>query len=266
MLAWSDDRRPQTGEVGLLVSEGSARPLRLADGEQPVMPAGSLTATQERLVRETPLLATASDELADFLVREMRTTVLLKGEVLYTAGDAGDRLFIMLGGCLQAFRTDRYGRSNTLELLTAGGIVGELSLVDRLPRTATVAALHDSELAVLAFDRLDGVLERHPRMAIELLRYFSGRLRRANEAVADMALLDVKARVAKTVLELAARFGQPGDEGIEVDHGLSQEDLARYVGASREMVNRALADLQARDVLRLRPGGVLILRRVDLEA
>ncbi len=76
-------------------------------------------------------------------------------------------------------------------------------------------------------------LERHPRMAIELLRYFSGRLRRAYEAVADMALLDVKARVAKTVLELAARFGQPGDEGIEVDHGLSQEDLARYVGASR---------------------------------
>jgi CRP-like cAMP-binding protein len=68
------------------------------------------------------------------------------------------------------------------------------------------------------------------------------------------------------VLELAARFGEPGAEGIEVDHGLSQEDLARYVGASREMVNRALADLQARDVLRLRPGGMLILRRTDLEA
>jgi CRP/FNR family cyclic AMP-dependent transcriptional regulator len=265
VVAWSDDREgPHDGELGL-VSDAPARALHLAGGSLPALPPGSLTATQERLVRETPLLATASEDVADFLVREMRTTVLLKGETLYRAGDAGDRLFIMLGGCLQAFRTDRYGRSSTLELLTAGGIVGELSLVDRLPRTATVAALHDSELAVLAFDRLDGVLERHPRMAIELLRYFSGRLRRANEAVADMALLDVKARVAKTVLELAARFGQPGEEGIEVDHGLSQEDLARYVGASREMVNRALADLQARDVLRLRPGGVLILRRIDLE-
>jgi CRP/FNR family transcriptional regulator len=250
------------------VSDGGARhaSLRLAADAPTVAPTGRLTAEQERLVRETPLLATASDDVADSLVREMRTTVLMKGEQLYAPGDAGDRLFIVLAGCLRAYRSDRYGRVSTLELLTAGGIVGELSLVDRLPRTAAVAALHDSELAVLDFDRLDGVLERHPRIAIELLRYFGGRLRRANEAVADMALLDVKARVAKTVLELAARFGEPGAEGIEVDHGLSQEDLARYVGASREMVNRALADLQARDVLRLRPGGMLILRRTDLEA
>lgn len=247
------------------MQDGAARvPLRIA-GAVPAPRAGPLTAAQERLVRETPLLAIARAEVADSLVREMRTTLLMKGEVLYYAGDVGDRLFIVLDGCLQAYRTDRYNRVSTLELLTAGGIVGELSLVDRLPRTATVAALHDSELAVLEFDRLDGVLERHPRIAIELLRYFSGRLRRANEAVADMALLDVKARVAKTVLELAARFGEPGADGIEVDHGLSQEDLARYVGASREMVNRALADLQVREVVQLRPGGMTILRRTDLE-
>jgi CRP/FNR family transcriptional regulator, cyclic AMP receptor protein len=239
-------------------------PLRLAD-ERPRPRGGPLTAAQARLARETPLLATAGDDLADSLLREMRTMVLLRGEVLYHAGDPGESLFVVLAGCLQAFRSDRYGRVRTLEILTAGGIVGELSLVDRLPRTATVAALHDAELAVLEFDRLEGVLERHPRMAIELIRYFSGRLRRANEAVADMALMDVKARVSKTMLELAARFGRPMPDGIEVDHGLSQEDLARYVGASREMVNRALADLQARDVLRLRPGGMLILRRVDLE-
>jgi CRP-like cAMP-binding protein len=195
----------------------------------------------------------------------MRRLVVLRGEVLYRAGEEADGLYVVLGGCLRAFREDRYGRDRTLEFLTRGGMVGELSLVDRHPRTATVAALHDAVVAVLDYDALDGVLERYPAVALGLLRYFGDRLRRANEAVADMALMDVKARVSKLVLELAARFGQPGDDGIDVDHGLSQEDLARYVGASREMVNRAFAELQARGVLRLRPGGMLILRREVLE-
>ena len=249
-----------------MLSDVAARAsLPLTDGSAGP-PGRRLTAAQEQVVREMALFATVGDAVAESLVREMRSRVVLRGEVLYRSGDPGDSLFVVLAGCLQAFRGDRYGRVQTLEILTAGGIVGELSLVDRLPRTATVAALHDAELAVLEFDRLEGVLERHPQMAIALLRYFSGRLRRANEAVADMALMDVRARVAKTVLELAARFGRPQPAGIEVDHGLSQEDLARYVGASREMVNRALADLQARNVLRLRPGGMLILRRADLES
>ncbi|MGZ4790965.1 MAG: Crp/Fnr family transcriptional regulator [Ilumatobacteraceae bacterium] len=230
-----------------------------------IAPASRLTAEQARLVRGTPLLARADDDVADVLLSEMCTTVLVKDQQLYAAGDASLKLFVVLTECLHAYRTDRYGRVSTLGLLTAGGVVGELSLVDRLPRTAAVAALHDSELAVLECDRLAWLLDRHPPIAIELLRYFSGRLRRANEAIADMALLDVKARVAKTVLELAARFGKPVADGIDVDHGLSQDDLARYVGASREMVNRALAGLQTRKVLLLRPGGMLIWRPTDLE-
>jgi CRP/FNR family transcriptional regulator, cyclic AMP receptor protein len=236
-------------------------PTQLVD----IAPAGRLTAEQARLVRDTPLLARADDDVADVLLSEMCTTVLVRDQQLYAAGDASLKLFVVLTGCLHAYRTDRYGRVSTLELLTAGGVVGELSLVDRLPRTATVAALHDSELAVLDCERVAWLLDRHPPIAIELLRYFCGRLRRANEAIADMALLDVKGRVAKTVLELAARFGQPVADGIDVDHGLSQDDLARYVGASREMVNRALAGLQTRKVLLLRPGGMLIWRPTDLE-
>lgn len=228
-------------------------------------PDGRLTAQQTLLVRGTPLLASADNDVADVLLNEMRSIELAKDQQLYAVGDAGLKLFVVLSGCLHAYRTDRYGRVSTLELLTAGGIVGELSLVDALPRTATVAALHDSVLAMLDCDRLAWLLERHPPIAIELLRYFCTRLRRANEAIADMALLDVKARVAKIVLELAARFGQPVADGIDVDHGLSQDDLARCVGASREMVNRALAGLQTRKVLLLRPGGMLIWRLADLE-
>lgn len=230
-----------------------------------VRPTSTLTAAEERIVRTSPLLATASDDLAASLLRELSRREVQRGAVLYRAGDASDGLYVVLLGCLRAFREDRYGRDRTLELLTPGGMVGELSLVDRYPRTATVAALHDTVVAVLDYDALDGVLERHPAMAIDLLRHFSDRLRRANEAVADMALMDVKARVSKLVLELAARFGQPAADGIDVDHGLSQEDIARYVGASREMVNRALAELQARGVVRLRPGGMRILRRDVLE-
>jgi CRP/FNR family cyclic AMP-dependent transcriptional regulator len=225
-----------------------------------------LSPIEERAVRETALFATLGDAVAHSLVGEMRRRPLDREAVLYRPGDPGDELYVVLTGCLQVFHEDRYGRMRMLEIVTPGQMVGDLSVVDRRPRTATVAALARTEVAVLEHDRVQRVLETYPATAIELLKFFSSRLRRANESIADMALMDVKARVAKMVLELAARFGRQETNGIDVDHGLSQEQLARYVGASREMVNRALADLQTRRVLALRPGGMLILRRADLES
>ncbi|MGI9084035.1 MAG: Crp/Fnr family transcriptional regulator, partial [Aeromicrobium sp.] len=107
-----------------------------------------------------------------------------------------------------------------------------------------------------------GELVQHPKVATQLLAALARRLRRTNEAMADLVFSDVPGRVAKALLDLARRFLAPSDDGVRVTHDLTQEELAQLVGASRETVNKALADFVSRGWMRLEPRSVVIL---DLE-
>src|SRR5207302_8555625 len=128
---------------------------------------------------------------------------------------------------------------------------GELSLFDPGARTATATTITDSTLASLDHDDLRPVLLARPAVAVHLLRALAQRLRRTNEAMADLVFSDVPGRIAKALLDLSERFGRPTDDGLRVAHDLTQEELAQLVGASRETVNKALADFASRGWLRL---------------
>jgi CRP/FNR family transcriptional regulator, cyclic AMP receptor protein len=136
---------------------------------------------------------------------------------------------------------------------------GELSLFDPVPRTATATAVTDAELAGLGHDDLRKWLSTRPEVAMHLLQALAQRLRRINDVKADLVFTDVPGRVAKALLDLAERFGVPNSEGIQVNHDLTQEELAQLVGASRETVNKALADFAARGWIQLSAKSVLII-------
>jgi CRP/FNR family transcriptional regulator len=128
-----------------------------------------------------------------------------------------------------------------------------------VPRTATATALTDCSFASLAHDDLRPWLSGRPEVAEQLLRALAQRLRRTNEAMADLVFTDVAGRVAKALLDLADKFGEATDDGLRVTHDLTQEELAQLVGASRETVNKALSDFAGRGWLRLDGRSVLIL-------
>src|SRR5262249_12242141 len=105
-----------------------------------------------------------------------------------------------------------------------------------------------------------------PEVAEALLRALAQRLRRANEAMADLVFSDVPGRVAKALLELSEKFGQPQEDGsVLVAHDLTQEELAQLVGASRETVNKSLADFAQRGWIRLEARSVILLDSARLE-
>jgi CRP-like cAMP-binding protein len=135
---------------------------------------------------------------------------------------------------------------------------GELSLFDPGPRTSTATAVTDSKLLSLGHDKLIPWLKQNPEVALQLLGRLAQRLRRTNEAVGDLVFSDVPGRVAKALLDLGERFGKKTDEGLYVHHDLTQEELAQLVGASRETVNKALADFAGRGWLKLDGRAVLI--------
>jgi CRP/FNR family transcriptional regulator, cyclic AMP receptor protein len=211
------------------------------------------------VLRQAPLFSALDDEAAAALRGSLSTVRLRRGEVLFHEGDSGDKLYIVADGKVKLGRTSSDGRENLLAILGPGQMFGELSLFDPGPRSATVTAVTDVAFYSLAHDDLLRWLDGRPDVARGLLAQLAHRLRRANDVVADLVFSDVPGRVAKALLDLADRFGRVADDGVHVHHDLTQEELAQLVGASRETVNKALADFASRGWLRLEPRSVVLM-------
>jgi CRP/FNR family transcriptional regulator, cyclic AMP receptor protein len=213
----------------------------------------------EEMLRRAPLFEALDEDETKALRAGVTDVALARGERLFDEGDDGDRLYVVLEGKIKLTRASADGRENLISLVGPGEMFGELSLFDPRPRTMSASAVTDVRLAALAHDDLRSWLTGHPDVAVHLLKALARRLRRTNEVMSDLVFTDVPGRVAKALLDLAARFGTKQEEGLQVNHDLTQEELAQLVGASRETVNKALADFVARGWIQLHPKSVLLL-------
>ncbi|MEI2766442.1 MAG: Crp/Fnr family transcriptional regulator [Dermatophilaceae bacterium] len=211
------------------------------------------------VVRRAPLFAALDNEAAQVLLHEMSSSRLERGDILFHEGDPGDTLYVIGEGKVKLGRTSSDGRENLIAILGPGEMFGELSLFDPGPRTMTATAVAETQLMGLGNESLTTLLSGRPEVSKALLASLAKRLRRTNEHLADLVFTDVPGRVAKALLDLANRFGRPVEEGVMVGHDLTQEELAQLVGASRETVNKALADFATRGWLKLEARAVLLL-------
>ena len=200
-----------------------------------------------------------NEQATQDLLSAMTPLRLERGDELFHEGDPGDRLYVITEGKVKLGRTSSDGRENLLAILGPGEMFGELSLFDPGPRTATATAVAETQMVGLTNDQLHSYVARHPNVALTLLAALARRLRRTNESVADLVFTDVPGRVAKALLELSGRFGRPVEDGVLVAHDLTQEELAQLVGASRETVNKALADFATRGWIKLEARAVLLI-------
>ena len=211
------------------------------------------------VLSKAPLFEALDEEGAAALRSSITEVRLGRGQTLFSEGDEGDRLYVMLSGKVKLTRKSADGRENLLAVLGPGEMLGELSLFDPGPRTASAVAVTDAVLAGLGHDDLRPFIMRQPEVAVHLLKALATRLRRTNDVVADLVFTDVPGRVAKALLDLAERFGNRSEDGLHVHHDLTQEELAQFVGASRETVNKALAEFALRGWLRIEAKAVVLL-------
>ena len=214
---------------------------------------------EDSIIARIPLFERMSPEEREELRGMMSQTTLRRGEVLFNEGDSGDRLYILLTGKVKLGHTSVDGRENLLAVLGPGEVVGELALFDPGPRSTTATAVATTELLALEHNQLMGFIDSHPTLAKDMLRALAVRLRRTNIALADLVFSDVPGRVAKALLDLAERFGAPTEDGIHVPHDLTQEELAQLVGASRETINKSLAEFVSRGWIRLEGRAVTLI-------
>ena len=213
----------------------------------------------ESVLHQSPLFASLDQEGAQALMESLTEQIVAKGEILFHEGEFGDHLFLILEGKVKLGHASTDGRESLMAVLGPGEMFGELRLFDPGLRAATATALTQARVLSLGNTQLMPWLAGRPEVAAALLQALARRLRRTNEAMADLVFSDVPGRVAKALMELGEKFGTLIPGGLLVTHDMTQEELAQLVGASRETVNKALADFAQRGWISLESRQVLIL-------
>ena len=213
----------------------------------------------DEVLARSGLFQGLSEDAVDPVASRLEIINIPRGRVVFNEGEAGDSLYIVMVGKIKLSRRAPDGRENVLAVMGPSDQFGELSVFDPGPRTATATAVTDVKLARMSQSALRAWIEAPPEIGEQLLRVVARRLRRTNDSVADLIFTDVPGRVAKALLQMADRFGSRESDGLRVKHDLTQEELAQLVGASRETVNKALADFASRGWLRLEPRSVVIM-------
>ena len=192
------------------------------------------------------------------LIEQLESVTFPRGTTIFDEGEPGDRLFIIIDGKVKLARHAPDGRENLLTIMGPSDMFGELSIFDPGPRTSAAVCVTEVTAAVMDSQMLHDWISDHPEISEQLLRVLARRLRRTNNALADLIFTDVPGRVAKALLQLANRFGVQEGGALRVHHDPTQEEIAQLVGASRETVNKALAEFAHRGWIRLEGKSVLI--------
>lgn len=185
-----------------------------------------------------------------------------KSTILFCEGDRGDALYLVLQGKVKASLLAEDGREVILSLLGPGELVGEMALFDMEERrSATVETMEDSELLVLSGAQFLKVLEGRPAIALSVIRTLARRLRDTSSRIRSLVFLDTYSRVGRFLLDLAQEQGRELADGSLLVSRPTHQEMANFIGATRETVSRALTELQQQGLIRL-VGRRVILYRV----
>lgn len=209
------------------------------------------------LLRRVPLFSLLTAQQAEVISGAVTKRRFKRGETLVEQGEKTNALFILLTGRARVMSSDSRGREVILATLGPGDHLGEMSIIDNQPHSATVRAEVQTDVLMLGRAEFVRCLSENTSMSLVLMRGLVKRLRHADRKIESLALLDVYGRVAHALLD----FATPDAQGqMVIRDKISRQDLAKMVGASREMVSRVMKDLEERGFVETLDSGGTILR------
>ena len=212
------------------------------------------------VLRTVPLFAGFTEDQLRLLATAVNRRNVPRGTIVIVEGDPTDSLYIIISGRLKVMMSDTEGKEVILAMLGPGEFFGEMGLIDDSPRSATVMAVEPCELITLAKKDFKKFLAEHFEMAMTVMRGLVRRLREADRKIGSLALLDVYGRVARLLIDMSeAVNGQK-----VVTKRLPKQDIAKMIGASREMVSRVMKDLQLGGYIEVQGAKILLREKILL--
>jgi len=212
-------------------------------------------AVSSAMLRSVPLFANFAEEPLRLLATVVTRRSVTRGSIIMVAGDPIESLYIVLSGRLKVMMSDADGKEVILSILGSGEYFGEMGLIDDNPRSATVVAIEACELLAVARRDFKKCLAENAELTNAVMRGLVRRLREADRKIGSLALLDVYGRVARLLLDMSETV----DGQKMVTKRLPKQDIAKMIGASREMVSRVMKDLQTGGYIEMR-GSTILLR------
>lgn len=208
------------------------------------------------LIRRVPLFSMLTNDQAQAIADSVVKRRFRRGEIIVEHGRKSNALFILLNGRARVLTSDARGREVILAVLQPGDYVGEMSLIDNEPHSATVRAEIQTDMLILGRAEFARCLPENSSLSYAIMRGLVHRLRQADRQIESLALLDVYGRVARTLLDMAEEH-----DGVQlIRNKVSRQDMAKIVGASREMVSRVMKDLEERGVIETQENGSVIIK------
>jgi CRP/FNR family cyclic AMP-dependent transcriptional regulator len=198
------------------------------------------------VLRKVPLFSGVADSDLSAFADLTRERSYPKGSVIVFEDDPGDAMYLVAGGQVKVVLIAEDGREVILSVLGEGTFFGEMAVIDEEPRSAHVIAMEDSTLLVLRREDFQNQLRRSPDVAISLLKEISRRLRRADDKIGSLVLLDVNGRVANLLLRMSDDEG-----GDRITRKLTHHTIAQMIGSSRETVSRTMRNLVERGIIQV---------------
>ena len=211
------------------------------------------------IFRKIPLFSSLKDEELEAIARVSVLKNCPKDTLILIEDEEGDALFIIREGKVKVTSFSETGKEVIFSILGVGDFFGDMSLLDGKPRSASVISLEESSVYILRRADFHRIIEKHPNIALKLLKELTSRLRKADERIESLALLDVRGRVAGILLQLAEESGKKTPEGIVIRSRPTHQDLANMVGTTRETVTRILKQMENGNYIILSGKDVTIL-------
>ncbi|KOF56830.1 MULTISPECIES: Crp/Fnr family transcriptional regulator [Clostridium] len=183
-----------------------------------------------------------------------------KGQVIFFEGDVEDKLYIVNQGKIKIYKYNREGREQILYILSEGKFIGDMSLLKKGNFQFNAEALEDTLICTIAKDDFDEIITRNPEITLKILEVLHDRLMSLENLIQNLSTKDIETRIASMLLSFAGDFGVEDDNGIVIDLPLNREEMANYIGVTRETISRKLTSLQDDGVIELIGNKRLIIK------
>ncbi|PZR60420.1 MAG: hypothetical protein DLM53_12235 [Candidatus Eremiobacter antarcticus] len=218
------------------------------------------------LLKRVPLFSEFGEDDITAVAGVIQSRRFAKHAVLVHEGDAGDALFVVVKGNVAVTRLSNEGKESILSILKEGDFFGEMGVLDSSPRSATIKALGDVEVALLWRKDFLDLLGRSAQMSLRLVLTLSTRLRATNQAIQAASYQDIRTRLASLLMNLEKNFGEPVDGGTRLTLRLTNQEMANMIGTTRETVNRMLNRFWDEKLIDMRTANVVITDHDKLHA
>lgn len=220
---------------------------------------------KKSVLKRVPLFSKIEDKELEKITEISHLKKYRKDKDIFSEGEVGDALYILVSGVVKVFRTSSDGRIKTLALLQKGDFLGEMAILEKEIRSANVRAVEDAEMLVINRRDFEASLTTNPQIAFKIMETLCARLRDADKQIESLTFQNVSGRLVIALLDLAEKHGVQTKKGIKIDMELTHQELSEMVGTAREVVSRILNDFRKTNCIEIEKHYITITDKEELK-